>query len=111
MKKLCLMLIVGLFCGITQASEINNTKITRTMMDSNHGTAIFVQVEGSPSRSSGSCHSNGTWDYILPTDTEFGKQMLSRIMTAHASNKTVRIRGNDDCLLGSVEIMTRLELY
>ena len=35
------------------ASEINNTTITRLMMDSVYGSKVFIQVEGSAYRDSG----------------------------------------------------------
>lgn len=70
---------------------------------------LFIQVEGSPIRTN--CHANGTWDYVLPTSTDFGKQLLSRVLTAHAANKTVKISGKDTCSIVSVEEMTRLEIY
>jgi len=107
--KLFLMSVIGFISGISQASEISNTKITRTMMDSSYGSVLFIQVEGSPVRTN--CHANGTWDYILPTNTDFGKQMLSQILTAHAANKSIKIVGNDLCPIGSTETMKRLELY
>lgn len=106
--KLPLMMMVGLISGLAQTSEITNTKITRTMMDANYGSILFIQVDGAPERTN--CHKNGTWDYVLPTSTDFGKQMLSQILTAHAANKSVSIKGNDDCPVGSTEEMIRLEL-
>jgi hypothetical protein len=109
MNKIYLMIIAGLVSGVTQASEISNTKITRTMMDSSYGAILFIQVEGTPTRTN--CHANGTWDYTLATDTDFGKQMLSQLLIAHAANKSVKIKGNDLCPVGSTETMIRLELY
>jgi hypothetical protein len=103
------MIVVGLLTCISHASEISDTKITRTMMDTSYGSVLFIQVEGSPVRTN--CHANGTWDYILPTDTDVGKQILSQILTAHAANKSIKIVGNDLCPIGSTEAMKRLELY
>jgi hypothetical protein len=108
MKSL-LIITLSFISGITQASEISNTKITRTMMDATYGSKLFIQVEGSPVREN--CHINGTWDYVLSTDDDFGKQMLSQILTAHAANKSIKIKGNDNCPVGLTEEMIRLELY
>ncbi|TRY33405.1 hypothetical protein [Aliiglaciecola sp. M165] len=109
MIKLILFIVSMAFTCVTLASEISGTKVTRTMMDATYGLVLFVQVEGSPDRTN--CHSNSMWDYVLATDSELGKQMLSKLMAAHASNRTVKIKGNDTCPVGSTEAMTRLEIY
>jgi hypothetical protein len=111
MKKFYTFLCL-LFLGFgVQASEINNVKITRMMMDSNYGTKLFIQVEGTPARASGHCHVNGTWDYAVDTSNEFGKQISSQILTAYIVQKSVKMSGSDQCTVhSSVEDFKRIVL-
>lgn len=104
-------LILFFVSGGVFASEIDNTVITRTMMSSEHGLKFYIQVEGTPIRASGHCHANGTWDYVLATDNEFGKQLLSQLLAAHLSGKKVKLYGDDTCnAFRNLEDLTRLEI-
>lgn len=94
------------------ASEINNTTITRLMMDSVYGSKVFIQVEGSAYRDSGHCHINSTWDYVISTNDEFGKQIHSQLLMAYAAKKQIKIIGSDLCIVnGNLEGLRRLEMY
>ncbi|MPY24444.1 hypothetical protein [Shewanella sp. YLB-07] len=94
------------------ASEIKDVKITKTMMSQSYGSVIFIKVDEAPSRGSGHCHTNHSWDYVIATESEFGKQMLSQILTAYAAQKTIALKGNDLCtIVNGSEDLTRIELY
>ena len=104
-------LILFFVSGGIFASEINNTVITRTMMAAEHGLKFYIQVEGTPNRASGHCHANSTWDYVIATDNEFGKQLFSQLLAAHLSGKKVKLYGNDTCKsFLNLEDLTRLEI-
>ena len=98
--------------SVAASSEVTNAKISRLMMDNNYGPKLFVQVEGSPERASGHCHTNPTWDYVISTDDEFGKQMHSQLLAAFVSSKNVKLVGLDECVVnGTLEGLRRIEVY
>lgn len=53
MKKLVVVALMTFSSMAVNSSEIDNTKITRTMMDSNFGEKLFIQVSGTPVRVGG----------------------------------------------------------
>ncbi len=111
MKRIIVLIVFNLIASVSYGSEIDNTKITRTMMDERYGQLLFIQVEHAPSRDSSHCHSNGTWDYVLSTESELGKQMFSQLLSAYAASKKIKLFGKDTCLLNSsTETLQRIEL-
>ncbi|GAB1624072.1 hypothetical protein AAOGI_41220 [Agarivorans albus] len=101
------LMMVSFICS---SSEIKQTKIMRTMMDLSYAEVVFVQVSGTPSRNQ-NCHSNTKWDYVLKTDTDLGKQMLTQLIAAQAAQKSVDLSGNDVCPVGATEQLRRIEVY
>ncbi len=111
MTKIMFGIAFGLLCSGVNASEIDNVKITRTMMDSNYGLKLFIQVGGTPARESDHCHSNRVWDYAISTEGELGKQMLSQLLSAYVSQKPLKLFGSDTCNVNSsTEDLRRIEL-
>jgi hypothetical protein len=110
--KNIMIFIVLITTGFSaNSSEIDNTKITRTMMDEGYGQVLFIQVERDPVRDGAHCHSNGTWDYVISTESEFGKQMFSQLLAAYAAGKTIKMFGKGTCLVNSsTETLKRIEL-
>ena len=104
--------VLALLSLASTASEIPNTTVTRLMMDSSYGQKVFIQVEGSATRDAGHCHANATWDYVVSTEDEFGKQIHSQLLTAYAAKKQIKITGSNVCIVnGNIEGLKRLEIY
>lgn len=110
MKKIVLLVII-IMSNATQASTLNNTKITRLMNDRSYLNFTFIQATGAPNRDGGHCHTNGTWDFVLNTDDSFGKQMHAQLLAAFAAGKTVELHGTDSCPIGNAEELRRIEIY
>ena len=108
MKKI-LIAALSFFTGTVSASEIKDVTITRTMMDNSYGSVVFIQVDGDPVREN--CHDNATWDYVLATGTDLGKQMLTQVIASHASQKSLKLFGDETCPIGSTENLKRIEVY
>ena len=108
-----IFLVISLSVSFTAlASEIVDTTITRLMMDSTYGQKVFIQTEGVAARDSGHCQSTSVWDYVLSTDSEFGKQVYAQLLTAYAAKKQLRLVGSDVCIVnGNIEGLKRLEVY
>ncbi len=110
MKKLVLVFI-SLLSFMSNASESGQTTIVKTMMDSDYSTKLFINVGGNITRSTNHCHQNATWDFVLDTGTEFGKQMLSQLLMALAAEKKVKLFGSDTCIVnGTIEGLKRIEI-
>jgi len=80
------------------------------MMDLSYAEVVFIQVSGTPIRND-NCHSNPKWDYVLKTDTELAKQMLTQLIAAQAAQASVDLSGNNLCLVGATEQLRRIEVY
>lgn len=112
MKKLFTAIILGLTLSFSAfaSSSVDNTTITRVMIDQNYGSIIYVQVAGTLSNSP-SCLTNNTWQYAFDASTTFGKLMFSQVLAAYNSIKTVKIEGAGTCNnFSTVEDMRRIEL-
>lgn len=96
----------------SMASEISDTTITKIMIDRSHGQKLFIQVAGDPVRSSGHCHVNTMWDYVLSIEDELGKHLNAQILTAYAGQKQVKLAGTDLCdVHAGNETLRRVEAY
>lgn len=83
------------------------------MMDSVYGNKVFIKTSVSASRANGHCHTNQSWDYILITDDEFGKQAYSLLLSAYTTKASVSLIGTDTCPSGAstpIEIVRRVEM-
>ncbi|QDO85850.1 hypothetical protein FM037_24550 [Shewanella psychropiezotolerans] len=110
MGKIPFLVMSSLACSTVFASEIVDTTITRLMMDSTYGQKVFIKTAGVVTRDN--CHSTATWDYVLSTDSEFGKQVYAQLLTAYAAKKKLKLVGSGVCIVnGSIEGLKRLELY
>ena len=94
------------------ASDILNTTISKLMMDNGYGLKLFIQTEDDATRDGGHCHTNGTWDYVVSTGDEFGKQIHAQLLAAYAAKKKVNLIGSDTCIVnGNIEGLQRLEVF
>lgn len=111
MAKFVTALALIIISSKVLASSTGNTKIIQTMMSSDYGQILFVKVSHPPSRASGHCHTSTSWDYVMSTGSELGKQILSQILVAYGSQRDVVISGDNSCnVRSSTETLTRVEL-
>lgn len=111
MIKVAGVLFFTLISMHSHSSVISDTTVTRLMNDRGYTDYTFIQVTGNPSRVSGHCHINGTWDFVLNTSEPFGKQMHAQLLTAFAAGKKVKLEGTDTCPTGNAEELRRIEIY
>lgn len=92
------------------ASDMRNATIQKMMVDTTHGDKIFIKAAGNID-SLPSCSTNGTWQYVLPLNTELQKDtMTSMLLSAYMAGKKVRLTGSGVCdSYGSIETLNRVE--
>ena len=78
--KLINLLTAFLLSTNASASEIINAKITKLMVDRNHGAIVFIQTDGVSDRTPGAgCHTNSTWDYVSDLTDTAGQEIYSTL--------------------------------
>ena len=93
-------------------SAIMGTTISRMMIDKEYGSMVFIDADGEAKRSKGHCHSNKSWDFVLLTDDETGKQMYMQLLSAFETNKSMKLVGTKNCIAnGGIESLKRIEIY
>ena len=111
--KLTALLGLLILCLSTEASEILNAKITRLMIDRNHGAIVFIQTDGVSDRTPGAgCHTNSTWDYVSDLTDTAGQEIYSTLLAAKVSQETISLRGKGQSvcdLHSSIESLSRVE--
>lgn len=111
MKRILLFSLVQLLLtSYAMASDIQNVKLERLMVDTAHGDKLFVKVSGAAPQGP-ECSINGTWQYVLALDTELKKgTMTSFLLSAYMSGSSDRLIGTDSCeVYGSIETLRRIE--
>lgn len=108
-KKIVACLLVGLSIE-AGASDMRNATIQKMMVDTHHGDKLFIKATGSVD-SLPSCSINGTWQYLLPLDTELKKDtMTSLLLSAYMAGKKVRLTGSGQCdSYNTIETLRRIE--
>ena len=82
------------------------------MMSQDYGQLLYIQLEQPPIRTSGHCHASTSWDFVLSTMDDFGKQMMSQVLVAYTAQNFVKVAGNDVCdIRPTTETLTRIELH
>ena len=95
-------IVVGLFAStFSLAGSMTNTTITRLEMAKSQENWILVDASGAKSAD---CSATGGWEFSLKTDTDYGKQMLSLLMSAYVAGKKVNLIGYSSPVCGYSDI-------
>ena len=101
------------FSANLSASEILNAKITKLMIDKNHGSIVFIKTDGTSDRTPGAgCHTNASWDYVADLADASGQEIFSTLLAARASQQEVSLRGKGQSICdihSKVETLRRVE--
>jgi predicted small integral membrane protein len=102
--------VVALLSLNAVASDMRHATIQKMMVDTTHGDRLFIRATGTAGSFPG-CSTNGSWQYVLPLDTELKKDtMMSLILTAYVAGKEVRLIGKDLCdSFSTIETLRRIE--
>lgn len=110
MKKLIVLLIMLTTNSVCLANNVSNAKIKKIMMDQNYSTKVYIVLDKSQA-SLIACHSNSSWQYVVDTGTEFGKQLYSILMILYTTGKSANFIGKNNCdVYFSIESLRRIEL-
>ncbi|WP_044616715.1 hypothetical protein [Gynuella sunshinyii] len=102
MKKIRnLAFICALFCSAFAFSgTVENTTINRLEMSKSQENWVLIDVNGSKS----DCTVLASWDFALRTDSDYGKQMLSLLMSAYIAGKKITLIGYSSPVCGYLDI-------
>lgn len=71
--------------------------ITELAIDRVYGEAkVFIQASGNKD-SNPSCHTNSNWSFVLPLSTDLDRNIFSMLLTARATQGTLRLQGRGLC--------------
>lgn len=109
MKKIFGLLFISLastvFAGGQITGQIKTIAIDRTYVS----PKAFVQVTGDKENSP-SCHTNSSWSFALPLETDEDRAVYSLLLSAHATGKTAQLEGRGLCEVhSSIETLTYLK--
>ncbi|KZY42912.1 MULTISPECIES: hypothetical protein [unclassified Oleiphilus] len=99
------------FSTASVASTLAGAVVDKLMVDTVNGGIMFVSATGTYTASG--CTTNSTWEYVLPLNSELRKStMVSMLLAAYASGKTVLLKGNGVCgdTFSSIETLQRVSL-
>ncbi|WP_428242748.1 hypothetical protein [Gynuella sp.] len=102
MKKIrSFALACVLLCPVFAFSgTIENATIKRLEMSKSQENWVLIDMDGSKS----DCTVLASWDFALKTDTDYGKQMLSLLMSAYIAGKKVTLIGYSSPVCGYLGI-------
>jgi hypothetical protein len=60
------------------------------------GNLVFIKLAGTKPTAP-PCHTNGSWDFVLPIVDAADKNMFAMLVAAKAAGQPVLVRGNNSC--------------
>jgi hypothetical protein len=106
MKKVLLLLCF--MAGISNASSVDPTKITKILVGPYYGNKVFLVLSNKPSDTA-TCNTNSRYTYVFDGTTPSGKMTLSLALAAYAAQKDVWLGGNGTCTIyGDVENLSHI---
>lgn len=95
---------------VSHSAEIDESAISRLMIDRNHGVLIFIDLDKGHS-SPIACHSSSSWQFVLDISDDLGKQIYSSLLALYASGREGLFAGEGNCnLYNGIETLRRVEL-
>jgi len=88
---------------LARAGDILDATLVKIASSKTWGEILFIKTDKSKSGLPG-CHTNLSWDYVMPLTTEHDKKLYALVMAARASQTPVSLNGTGTCdHFGSVE--------
>lgn len=93
-----------------QAGTILDASLTRLAIVKTHGDIVFVKADRSKD-SLPTCHTNLSWDFVMPLISEQDKKLYAMLLVARSSQMTVSLSGTGTCdHFGSIETLMGIHL-
>jgi hypothetical protein len=104
-------LFAALCASQAHGGEAANVRITQFGMTSNLGNHVFLQVSGQVTGVP-ACSTHPSWHFLLPLDTNWGKNAYAALLAARASGATMHISGTNTCSVdGTIETLRSFTVY
>lgn len=85
------------------AADILDANVIRIASSKTYGEILFIKTDKSKTNMPG-CHSNLSWDYVMPLVTEQDKKLYAILLSARAAQTPVSLSGAGSCdHFGSIE--------
>jgi hypothetical protein len=96
--------LIFLFSGLpAQAGEILDAIVVRLASVKTYGEILFIKTDKSKTSLPG-CHTNLSWDFVMPLVTEHDKKLYAMLLAARAAQTPVSLSGAGTCdHVGSIE--------
>lgn len=86
-----------------QAGDLLDANVVKIASAKTYGEILFIKTDKSKT-SLPSCHSNLSWDYVMPLVNEHDKKLYALLLSARAAQTPVSLSGAGTCdHFGSVE--------
>jgi hypothetical protein len=86
-----------------QAADILNAKLVSIGSTKAYGEILFIKTDKVKTGVPG-CHSNLSWDYVMPLITEQDKKFYAMLLAARAAETPISLSGAGTCdHFGSIE--------
>ncbi len=100
--------------GAHSAASYINGKVNSIAIDRAYTTdRIFIQISGDKSNTP-ECHTNTSWSYVLPLESDLDKTIFSMLLKAQASDDAVLLEGKSQAsghcnVHGSIETLNYIK--
>jgi hypothetical protein len=92
---ICVAILTSMFCPPVQASSVENVTIVRVHLTKDFENVAFIKLSSPPQGKPG-CSAH-YWDFTLPLNTPFEKNLFAMLMTAYSTGTLVQAGGVGAC--------------
>jgi len=102
-RKLFAALVIVFFTITAHAGSANDVAITKLGTGPYYesvcgGACVFIKVTPTYTGHASCATNTPSWDFVLLTSTEGGKQAYSHLLASHLSGKNISIAGKGTCI-------------
>jgi hypothetical protein len=88
------------------AGDILDATVVKIASNKAYGEMVFIKTDKTKSSVPG-CHTNLSWDFVMPLVSEHDKKLYAILLAARAGQTTVSISGLGNCdTFGSIETVS-----
>jgi hypothetical protein len=103
------VLLGALACSLVlplRAGDLTDGTVVRIASNIQYGEIVFIKTDKSKSSVPG-CHTNLSWDFVMPLTSEHDKKLYAMLLAARASGTPVGLSGAGHCNhFGSIESLS-----
>jgi len=100
-KKICIVLALVniIFSASIYAGAIGSGKVEMIGGQPHGQVSVYFGINPPPTNKA-PCNTHSNYHFVFDPTTDGGKALYSMLLTAEASDKTIRVNGTGNCILG-----------